>query len=159
MDAPGEVAKAIDAAKGDIVTLIRGGGAADGFAVFDDERVINALGSKAAFRIVGIGHSVHHGIADLVADYSASTPTAAGAFIERQLQAFTRAAQQFEEALARERSALAAATLNSEQKNEEIYGLRSKVQAQHSRTKLFTGLAFLAGVFATLGLAFLVRGG
>ena len=157
MDAPGEIAKAIEAAEGEILVLIRGGGSADDFGAFDDERVVAAMGSKDAFCIAGIGHSGNQGIVDLVADHSASTASAAGAFIERQLEAVARTNDQFQQALARERGALAAATAINEKKSAEIYGLRSEVQKLQDqvstssasnvrRTKLLAAVAFFVGL-------------
>lgn len=87
MDSASAIASAIQSSKADILVLIRGGGNAEGFAVLDDARVIEALGANEAFRIVGTGHAVHSGILDLVADYASNTPADAGAFIAQQIGA------------------------------------------------------------------------
>lgn len=88
MDSAHEIALAINRADADILVVIRGGGSPEQFAVLDDSRVVEALGSKAAFRIIGLGHTANSSVIDLVADYAANTPADAGTFIAKQLGAF-----------------------------------------------------------------------
>lgn len=82
-----EIAQAISAAKADILAVIRGGGPESDFVVFDSDVILSALAASTAYRIVALGHSQHQTMCDLVADYSATTPTAAGQFIREQMQA------------------------------------------------------------------------
>jgi hypothetical protein len=82
-----DVAQAIANARGDILAVIRGGGPESEFAVFDSERVLSALAAAPCYRIVALGHTQHQTMADLIADYSADTPTAAGQFVREQMRA------------------------------------------------------------------------
>lgn len=82
-----EIAQAISSARADIIAVIRGGGPESEFAVFDSEPVLLALAAAASYRIVALGHSQHQTMSDLIADYSADTPTAAGQFIREQMRA------------------------------------------------------------------------
>lgn len=78
---PSEIAAAIDTAKGDILVLIRGGGPEEDFWVFNDERIVTAMQSKTMYRVAGLGHSDNATLLDWICDFSADTPTAAGAHI------------------------------------------------------------------------------
>jgi exodeoxyribonuclease VII large subunit len=78
---PLSIARAIHEARSDILIVIRGGGDAREFEVFDDPRVVTALAGNTAYRVTGLGHSGDSTLLDLVADYSASTPTAAGGHV------------------------------------------------------------------------------
>lgn len=80
------IAAAIRGADGDIVMLIRGGGHAQGFDIFDDARIVRAFAECDAYRIVGLGHSVNWSLVDLVCDYSARTPAQAGAHVREQIE-------------------------------------------------------------------------
>lgn len=80
-----EIARAIAGARGDILLVIRGGGSAGEFALFDTDAVLTALAESKSYRIVALGHTQHQTVADLVADYSAATPTAAAQFIREQM--------------------------------------------------------------------------
>ncbi len=79
--APVSVAKAIARvvtdARADVLMLARGGGASEDLACFDDERVVMAIATSPIPVITGIGHQRDESLADLVADASAHTPTAA----------------------------------------------------------------------------------
>lgn len=76
-----DIADGIAKAKGHVVVLIRGGGSADQFEVFDAPAVLEALAKKDAYRVIGLGHTANSTLLDLVADYAATTPTKAGAYI------------------------------------------------------------------------------
>lgn len=83
---PVAIVKAISESDGnDIVMLIRGGGDAADFEVFDDPRVVNALAEQRAYRIVGLGHTGNNTLLDLVADYSANTPAQAGVYVRERI--------------------------------------------------------------------------
>jgi exodeoxyribonuclease VII large subunit len=78
---PEAIAQAIAQAPGSVIMLIRGGGDAADFEVFDHPSVVRALAQKQAFRIVGLGHTGNSTLLDLVADISANTPAQAGQFV------------------------------------------------------------------------------
>lgn len=84
---PVAIATAIrEANADDIVMIIRGGGSDADFEVFDDPRVVTALSSQQAHRVVGLGHTGNATLLDLVADYSANTPAQAGAYVRERVQ-------------------------------------------------------------------------
>lgn len=84
---PVAIATAIrDATADDIVMLIRGGGDASDFEVFDDPRVVGALAEQRGHRVVGLGHTGNATLLDLVADFSANTPAQAGAYVRERIQ-------------------------------------------------------------------------
>lgn len=63
--------------RADVIILARGGGAVEDLACFNDERVVRAIANCAIPIITGIGHERDESLADLVADKTAHTPTAA----------------------------------------------------------------------------------
>ncbi len=84
---PVAIATAIrDANSDDIVMIIRGGGDAADFEVFDDPRVVTALSSQQAHRVVGLGHTGNATLLDLVCDFTANTPAQAGAYVRERVQ-------------------------------------------------------------------------
>lgn len=85
MQSADEIASAINRAEGEIIVLIRGGGDTDQFLVFENDKVVKALATKNAYRIVGLGHTGNSTILDLVADFSANTPTQAGGHIKDRI--------------------------------------------------------------------------
>ncbi|MCL2882959.1 MAG: exodeoxyribonuclease VII large subunit [Coriobacteriia bacterium] len=60
-----------------VILLVRGGGSYEDLMPFNDERLARAIAASPAVIVTGIGHEPDTSIADLVADYRASTPTAA----------------------------------------------------------------------------------
>ena len=62
--------------KPQVLVVIRGGGSLESLQGFNNEAVARALFATPMPVLVGIGHDVDTPIATLVADYSASTPTA-----------------------------------------------------------------------------------
>jgi hypothetical protein len=83
---PVSIADAVNRAEGDIVMIVRGGGVAADFEVFDDPRVVSALAAKRAYRVVGLGHSGNATMLDLVADHSARTPAQAGLHVREKVE-------------------------------------------------------------------------
>lgn len=88
-----EIAQAVRAAEGDLVVLIRGGGAPQDFEPLNDERVVEAWMAKDAFTVSALGHSSDITLLDPLSDLSCPTPTAAGAEVrERLLEGIGRSA-------------------------------------------------------------------
>lgn len=79
--APDSIVAAIERVNRDqraeVLILARGGGATEDLSCFDDERVIRAIAESAIPVVTGIGHQRDESLADLVADLSVHTPTAA----------------------------------------------------------------------------------
>jgi len=97
VDAPAQVAGALGAAGRmagvECVILARGGGARDDLSPFDDERVVRALRSCPVPVVTGIGHEIDSSLADLAADASLPTPSAAAEKVfpdSGELRAFLR---------------------------------------------------------------------
>ncbi len=63
--------------RAEVIILARGGGAVEDLSCFNDERVVRVIADCKIPIITGIGHQRDETLADLVADYSAHTPTAA----------------------------------------------------------------------------------
>ena len=81
VDAPRTIEQAFNRlardGRAEVVILARGGGATEDLACFNDERVVRAVIMCSVPVISGIGHDRDESLADLAADYSAHTPTAA----------------------------------------------------------------------------------
>ena len=80
-----EIAQAIQAAEGELVVLIRGGGSPQDFEAFNDARVVEAWMSKDAFTVSALGHSGDVTLLDPLSDLSCPTPTAAGTEVRERL--------------------------------------------------------------------------
>lgn len=63
----------------DLILLVRGGGAPEELAAFNEERLARAIFASRVPIVTGIGHETDQSIADLVADYRAATPSLAAA--------------------------------------------------------------------------------
>ncbi|BAY87409.1 exodeoxyribonuclease VII large subunit [Calothrix parasitica NIES-267] len=83
--APASIAKAIERVENDgraeVLILGRGGGAVEELACFNDERVVRAIAECSIPIITGIGHQRDESLADLAADESVHTPTAAAEIV------------------------------------------------------------------------------
>ena len=67
----------------DVIVVTRGGGRSADLAVFDSLLIAESICRSIVPVITGIGHQRDHSLADEVADYSASTPTAVASFLAR----------------------------------------------------------------------------
>ncbi|MCY3914790.1 MAG: exodeoxyribonuclease VII large subunit [Chloroflexi bacterium] len=67
----------------DLIAIIRGGGRSKNLAVFDSFEVAEAVIRSRTFIVTGIGHHKDNTLADDVADYAASTPTAVAHYLAK----------------------------------------------------------------------------
>ena len=90
--APNSIAKAIQRVEKDgraeVLILGRGGGAVEELACFNDERVVRAIAECSIPIITGIGHQRDESLADLAADASVHTPTAAAEIVVPSLMIY-----------------------------------------------------------------------
>lgn len=96
--APESIVAAIERVERDgrsqLLILSRGGGAAEDLACFNDERVVRAIANCSIPVLTGIGHQRDESLADLVADVSAHTPTAAAELAVPELSSLIAEHQQ-----------------------------------------------------------------
>lgn len=69
--------RTVEGSNVDVVLLVRGGGSFEDLMPFNDEGLARHIAAMAVPVVTGIGHEPDTSIADLVADFRASTPTAA----------------------------------------------------------------------------------
>jgi len=102
-EAPTAIAHALDAlnahGKAEVVILGRGGGSIEDLWAFNEEVVARAIARSRIPVISGVGHETDFTIADLVADYRASTPTAAAAAAVPDMNEWREKLLEFEEEL------------------------------------------------------------
>ena len=110
-----------------VLVLIRGGGDAADFEVFNDRRVVEALAQSRCHRIVGLGHSNNSSLLDLVSDFSARTPGQAGIYIREQIE--------------RRERLLGDSAKEIRIAKERIEGLEKERNTAHQQAKVATELA------------------
>ena len=102
-EAPAAIAHALDVlnahGKAEVVILARGGGSIEDLWAFNEEVVARALARSHIPVISGVGHETDFTIADLVADYRASTPTAAAAVAVPDINEWREKLLEFQEEL------------------------------------------------------------
>ncbi|MGD0053747.1 MAG: exodeoxyribonuclease VII large subunit, partial [Vulcanimicrobiaceae bacterium] len=69
--------RAADAARADLVVVVRGGGSYEDLFAFSDERVVRAIAACATPTVAAIGHERDQPLIELAADVRASTPSTA----------------------------------------------------------------------------------
>ena len=79
---------ALDAARVDVICVVRGGGSKGDLACFDDERVARAIAGARTPVFTGVGHTGDESVADLVAHTRAITPTKLGEEIAAMVDAW-----------------------------------------------------------------------
>jgi exodeoxyribonuclease VII large subunit len=98
----------------DLILLVRGGGAPDELAPFNEERLARAIFASRIPVVTGVGHEKDNTIVDLVADRRAATPSLAaaiavpdiGALVQQSGQLHARMGQIIRQRLGLERSRL-----------------------------------------------------
>lgn len=83
----------------DVLVIIRGGGSLESMQAFNNESVVRAIFGSRLPVIVGIGHDVDVPLACLVADASASTPTATAVLINCSWSLLTETLPRYEQNL------------------------------------------------------------
>ena len=95
-----EMAMAIDIVNrltdAEVILLVRGGGAPEELAAFNEEILARAVFASRIPVITGVGHETDHTIVDYVADHRAATPSLAAAAAVPDLQALMQRIAQTE---------------------------------------------------------------
>ncbi len=81
-----ELVQAVRRTTGDMLVLICGGGGEEQFGVFDHPDLLHAWVAKPVYRIVGVGHSANSTALELLSNFVATTPAAAGVHIAELLR-------------------------------------------------------------------------
>jgi exodeoxyribonuclease VII large subunit len=130
MTDPKSVAAEVEAAKGDVVVIARGGGDRGEFEGLNSEALAKAISSKDAFRILAVGHTADSTLLDFLVDHCANTPADAGTFIRDLLLNEVRQKAQHE-------AELEARTRESRNYWEgqlvTLRGERERMEARHAR--------------------------
>jgi exodeoxyribonuclease VII large subunit len=102
--AAAHIIKGLEAAQSsgaEVILLVRGGGSYEDLMPFNDEGLARAIAASALPVVTGIGHEPDNSIADMVADFRASTPTAAAEHIVPSIADFSAGLARSGTALAR----------------------------------------------------------
>lgn len=152
------IADAIQGATGNVLVLIRGGGDAASFDVFDQKPVLQAWAEKEAYKAVGLGHEgTGASLIEFVSDYVGSTPTAVGAFLSQRIAEMKRQreqaiqAQTYRAQLEEHNRSLKAQLANADQ-SRTLALLQTADAGKLSRDRLIIAAAFLVGVFFVIGV-------
>jgi len=90
--APYAIMQALNATKTidnlDVLVILRGGGASEDLAWFNQEDIVRAIANTALPTITAIGHDVDITLSDLASDFAAPTPSAAVQFLSNPITLF-----------------------------------------------------------------------
>jgi exodeoxyribonuclease VII large subunit len=93
--------RAAQSSHAEVILLVRGGGSYEDLMPFNDEALARALAASPLPIVTGIGHEPDNSIADMVADFRASTPTAAAEHIVPDMSELSKSLTRTGAALAR----------------------------------------------------------
>lgn len=80
------VKNAREIGKYNILVIARGGGDIETIDIFDDPDICESVAKFDGYKVIGIGHAINQTLLDVIADYSAETPTAAGSHIKDMIK-------------------------------------------------------------------------
>ncbi len=136
-DAPPQISRALREldSRGDldVIVITRGGGSLEELWCFNDEEVARTIFAASTPVVSAIGHETDYTIADFVADWRASTPTAAAEFIVPEKQELFRYLDLQEQFMAK------ALRSNFQKKQARIDYFLSTGTLKYPREKIFYG--------------------
>jgi exodeoxyribonuclease VII large subunit len=104
-EAPATIAQALDLlnehGEAEVIIVARGGGSIEELWAFNEEIVARAIARSRIPVISGVGHETDFTIADFVADYRASTPTAAATKAVPDVSDYRASIQEYQRQLER----------------------------------------------------------
>lgn len=133
-DAPSELINAIESANEhqqcQVLLITRGGGSMEDLWCFNDEQLARAIWRSKITTVSAIGHEIDATIADLVADVSAVTPSAAAVMLSPSRANLHNLLSMQQQLLAK---SVAAAL---ERQRRALQALKHRLQQAHPQTKL-----------------------